>query len=55
MILLRILIIVGGLTLLGTMIYDRYTGRRATRKILWPLLGAGAAIIAAIMAHAYFA
>ena len=34
---LKAIIILGGLAIFGAMIYDRFTGKRMTRKILWPL------------------
>ncbi len=49
--LLKIIILVGGITIFGAMIYDRFTGKKVTRKILWPLAGAVAAVFIAIAAR----
>jgi hypothetical protein len=45
---LKIIIILGGLAIIGSMIYDRFTGKRTTRRILWPLVGSVAAIFIAL-------
>ena len=46
--LLKLIIIRGGVAIVGSMIYDRFTGKKMTRKIVWPLAGGLAAIIIAI-------
>ena len=51
--LLKSLIILGGMAIIGAMIYDRFTGKRVTRKILWPLAGGVAAIILAIAVRSF--
>lgn len=51
--LLKALIILGGLAIVGAMIYDRFTGKKMTRKILWPLAGGVAAIIIAIIVRGF--
>jgi hypothetical protein len=48
---IKAIIILGGLAILAAMIYDRFTGKRMTRKILWPLAGGVAAIFIAIAAR----
>lgn len=50
---LKFLLVVGGLMLIGTMIYDRFTGRRVTRKLAYPLLGALVAVIIAIAVRSF--
>jgi hypothetical protein len=47
--LLKLIIFLGGAVIVGAMIYDRFTGKKMTRKILWPLAGGVAAIIIAII------
>ena len=51
--LLKIMIILGGLAIAAAMLYDRLTGKRMTRKILWPLAGGLAAILIAIAARGF--
>ena len=51
--LLKSLIIFGGMAIIGAMIYDRFTGKRVTRKILWPLAGGVAAIFLAIAVRSF--
>jgi hypothetical protein len=51
--LLKTLIILGGLAIVGAMIHDRFTGKKMTRKILWPLAGGGAAIVIAIAVRSF--
>lgn len=51
--LLKSLIILGGMAIIGAMIYDRFTGKRVTRKILWPLAGGVAAIFLAIAVRSF--
>lgn len=53
MIILKILLIVGGLLVLGTMIYDKVTGRRATRRVVWPLAIGGGLLFIGIIAKTY--
>jgi hypothetical protein len=53
MIILKILLIVGGLLVLGTMIYDKFTGRRATRRVVWPLAIGGALVFVGIVVKTY--
>ncbi|MEE8173373.1 MAG: hypothetical protein V3T62_10635 [Alphaproteobacteria bacterium] len=50
---LKTLIILGGMAIIGAMIYDRFTGKRMTRKILWPLAGGVAAIFIAIAVRSF--
>ena len=47
--LLKLIIFFGGAAIVSAMIYDRFTGKKMTRKILWPLAGGVAAIIIAII------
>ena len=47
--LLKLIIFLGGVAIIGAMIYDHFPGRKMTRKILWPLAGGVAAIIIAII------
>jgi|TARA_B100000809_G_scaffold244542_1_gene270555 hypothetical protein len=51
--LLKALIILGGLAIVGAMIYDRFTGKKMARKIIWPLAGGVAAIIIAIIVRGF--
>ena len=51
--LLKSLIIFGGMAIIGAMIYDRFTGKRVTRKILWPLAGGVAAIFLAFAVRSF--
>jgi hypothetical protein len=51
--LLKTLIIFGGLAIVGAMIHDRFTGKKMTRKILWPLAGGAAAIVIAIAVRSF--
>lgn len=46
--LLKLILLIGGITIFGSMIYDRFTGKKVTRRILWPLVGAVAAILIAV-------
>ena len=50
---LKIIIILGGMAIISAMIYDRFTGKRMTRKILWPLAGGVAAIFIAIAVRSF--
>ena len=50
---LKLLIVCGGLLLLGLLLYDRLTGRRLARKIMIPLAIAFAAALIGIAAKAY--
>ncbi len=49
----KIIIVLGGMAIIGAMIYDRLTGKRMTRKILWPLAGGAAAIFIAIAVRSF--
>ena len=51
--LLKIVIILGGMAIVASMVYDRFTGKRTTRKILWPLAGGVAAIFIAIAVRSF--
>ena len=51
--LLKIVIILGGMAIVASMAYDRFTGKRTTRKILWPLAGGVAAIFIAIAMRSF--
>ncbi len=51
--LLKLIIILGGVAIAGAMIYDRFTGKKMTRKILWPLAGGVAAILIAIAVRSF--
>lgn len=50
---LKLLLVIGGLGLLGTMIYDRFTGRRVTRKVAIPLLALLVVVIIAIAVRSF--
>jgi len=50
--LLKLILLIGGITIFGSMVYDRFTGKRITRRILWPLAGAVAAVLIAIAVRA---
>ncbi len=50
--LLKLLLLIGGITIFGSMIYDRFTGKKMTRRIVWPLAGAIAAVLIAIAVRA---
>tara|TARA_Y100000588_G_scaffold170497_1_gene184344 strand:+ start:89 stop:253 length:165 start_codon:yes stop_codon:yes gene_type:complete len=49
--LLKLLLLIGGITIFASMIYDRFTGKKMTRRIVWPLLGTIAAVLIAIAAR----
>jgi len=53
MFLLKILAIFGGLLVLGTMLYDQVTGRRSTRRVVWPLAIACALLFVGIVAKSF--
>ncbi len=50
--LLKLLLLIGGITIFGSMIYDRFTGKRMTRRIVWPLVGTFTAVLIAIAVRA---
>ena len=50
--LLKLLLLIGVITIFGSMIYDRFTGKKMTRRIVWPLAGAIAAVLIAIAVRA---
>ena len=49
----KTIIILGGLAIIGAMIYDRFTGKRTTRRIIWPLAGGVSAIFIAIAVRSF--
>tara|TARA_B100000029_G_C16993996_1_gene748591 strand:- start:412 stop:576 length:165 start_codon:yes stop_codon:yes gene_type:complete len=49
--LLKLILLIGGILIFSAMIYDRFTGKKVTRKLLWPLAGAVAAVFIAIAAR----
>jgi len=50
----KALLILSALAMAVAMIYDRFTGRRVTRKVMWPILIGFGAIVIGIMARSYF-
>ena len=49
----KIILILAALALGGAMIYDRITGRRVTRKVLWPIMIGFAAVVIGIMVRSF--
>ena len=48
------LLILSALAIAAATIYDRFTGRRVTRKVMWPILIGFGAVVIGIMARSYF-
>ncbi len=51
--LLKILIVLGGIIIIGAMVYDRFTGKKYTRKVFFVLGGGIILVICAIAARGF--
>ena len=49
----KVILILAALALGAAIIYDKITGRRVTRKVLWPIMIGFAAVVIAVMVRGY--